>query len=223
MVGAGAPLVSAARDDVLRRIRHGLADVTAGERPDDVPVPRQYRRTSDATPAALVEQFTATVGEYRATVRRVNADALSGELNRECAERGLRRIAVPPALPDAWRPSGAEIVEDHGLSAAELDQIDGALTGCAAAIAETGTLVLDGRGNSGRRAITLVPDHHICIVLAEQIVGLVPEAIARVADAVRDERAPITLISGPSATSDIELTRVEGVHGPRNLLVLIAE
>ena len=96
------------------------------------------------------------------------------------------------------------------------------MTGCAAAIAQTGTLVLDGRGASGRRAITLVPDHHICVVRAEQIVGLVPEAFARVADAVRGERAPITLVSGPSATSDIELIRVEGVHGPRHLTVMIA-
>jgi len=108
------------------------------------------------------------------------------------------------------------------LPAAELDRIDAALTGCAAAVAQTGTLVLDGRGASGRRAITLVPDHHICIVREEQIVGLVPEAIERVAGAVREHRAPITLVSGPSATSDIELTRVEGVHGPRNLIVLIA-
>ena len=93
----------------------------------------------------------------------------------------------------------------------------------AAAIAETGTLILDGQGVSGRRAITLIPDHHICIVEAHQIAGLVPEAIARVSGSVSDQRLPITLVSGPSATSDIELSRVEGVHGPRHLLVLIAD
>jgi L-lactate dehydrogenase complex protein LldG len=115
-----------------------------------------------------------------------------------------------------------EVVEDQGLSARELDRIDGVITGCAAAIAETGTLVLDGQGACGRRVLTLVPDHHICIVRADQVLGLVPEAISRVAPAVTERRLPITLISGPSASSDIELNRVEGVHGPRHLVVVMA-
>ena len=114
------------------------------------------------------------------------------------------------------------MIEDAGLGATELDAIDGAVTGCAVAIAETGTVVLDGTGACGRRLLTLVPDHHICVVTAGQIVELVPEAIAALAPAVRERRAPITLVSGPSASSDIELSRVEGVHGPRHLLVLIA-
>jgi L-lactate dehydrogenase complex protein LldG len=138
-----------------------------------------------------------------------------------CQAWGLSRLAVAPELPAAWRPEGLELVEDHGLSNAELDRLDGALTGCAAAIAETGTLVLDGRGACGRRALSLVVDHHICVVRAEQIHGGVPQALAAVAEAVSAHRAPITLISGPSATSDIELERVEGVHGPRHLLVLV--
>ncbi|MFZ1994730.1 MAG: LUD domain-containing protein, partial [Solirubrobacteraceae bacterium] len=120
------------------------------------------------------------------------------------------------------RPRDVDLDEDAGLSATELDAVDGAVTGCAVAIAETGTLVLDGSPICGRRLLTLVPDHHICIVLAGQIVELVPEAIAAVAHAVRDGGRPITLVSGPSASSDIELSRVEGVHGPRHLLVLIA-
>jgi L-lactate dehydrogenase complex protein LldG len=152
----------------------------------------------------------------------VSVADLAAEVGAECASRSLRRIVVPSGLPTDWRPRDVEVIEDDDLPANQLDRIDAAITGCAAAIAQTGTLVLDGRGPSGRRAITLVPDHHICIVLEEQIVGLVPEAIARVAVAVREDRAPITLVSGPSATSDIELTRVEGVHGPRNLVVLIA-
>jgi L-lactate dehydrogenase complex protein LldG len=139
-----------------------------------------------------------------------------------CMEMGLRRVVVPAALPVAWRPRELEVIEDRGLGAIELDAIDGAVTGCAAAIAETGTLVLDGQGRCGRRLLTLVPDHHICIVSVDQIVELVPEAIAAVAPAVREHGAPITLVSGPSASSDIELSRVEGVHGPRHLLVLIA-
>jgi L-lactate dehydrogenase complex protein LldG len=134
---------------------------------------------------------------------------------------GLRRIALPGGLSGEWRPTGVEIFEDRGLTPRELDGIDGAVTGCAVAIAETGTLVLDGEGACGRRVLTLVPDNYICVVEAEQVVETVPEALARVAPAVRDRRMPITLVSGPSASSDIELTRVEGVHGPRNLVVLI--
>jgi L-lactate dehydrogenase complex protein LldG len=133
----------------------------------------------------------------------------------------LDRVVVPPGLPDEWRPSGTQVVEDHGLGARELDEIDGAVTGCAAAIVDTGTLVLDGQGPSGRRLITLVPDHHICVVTVDQLLELVPEAIACLAPSVRDQGVPVTLISGPSATSDIELHRVEGVHGPRHLMVLI--
>jgi L-lactate dehydrogenase complex protein LldG len=222
VVAQGA-LVTTARDEILARVRRGLADVPAGEAPLDVSVPRAYRRSTEFGTTELTERFAATVDDYRATVRRVPLASLGREVAGECAQHGLRRVVVPPELPAEWRPDGVELVDDHGLSAPELDRLDGALTGCAAAIAQTGTLVLDGRGVSGRRAITLVPDHHICVVLAEQIVGIVPEAISRVAGAVRERHAPITLISGPSATSDIELTRVEGVHGPRNLVVLIAE
>jgi L-lactate dehydrogenase complex protein LldG len=130
-------------------------------------------------------------------------------------------VVVPPGLPAHWRPDGVEVIEDHGLTAKQLDAIEGAITGCAVGIAETGTLVLDGQGASGRRVITLVPDHHICIVREDQVLGLVPEAIAAIAQSVTERGAPITLVSGPSASSDIELTRVEGVHGPRHLLILL--
>ena len=150
-------------------------------------------------------------------------DALPEAITRACAEQTLQTLAIPPGLPDGWLPAGLKIVPDEGLGAAALDRVDGALTGCAAAIAETGTIVLDGGRLSGRRALTLVPDHHICIVAADQIHGQIAEALAAVAPAVIEQRAPITLVSGPSATSDIELERVEGVHGPRHLTVLIVE
>ena len=125
---------------------------------------------------------------------------------------------MPAALPGAWRPDGLELVVDDGLSPRELDALDGALTGCALAIAETGTIVLDGGELSGRRALTLVPDLHVCVVEAAQVVATVPDAIR----ALDRARGPITLVSGPSATSDIELSRVEGVHGPRRLEVVLA-
>jgi L-lactate dehydrogenase complex protein LldG len=215
-------VVSDARTEILRRVRGALADVPDAERPADVAVARDYRHRDAASPGRHVDRFEQRVSDYHATVRRVGAD-VSGAVTQACRGLGLRRIGVPIDLPPSWRPDGVEIVSDSGLSAGELDQLDGALTGCAAAIADTGTIVLDGQGVSGRRALSLIPDHYVCVVLAEQIVGLVPEALARVSDAVVARRLPITLVSGPSATSDIELSRVEGVHGPRHLLVLIAE
>jgi L-lactate dehydrogenase complex protein LldG len=215
-------LVSGAREEILGRIRAALDDVPADERADDVAVAREYRRRGELGGEALVGRFAERVAEYDATVRTVSAAALADVVTQECAEMELRTVVVPADLPDAWRPRAVRLIEDDGLAATELDALDGAITGCAVAIAETGTLVLDGQGNCGRRLITLVPDHHICIVRAGQIVELVPEAVAAVAPAVREGRAPITLVSGPSATSDIELSRVQGVHGPRHLLVLIA-
>jgi L-lactate dehydrogenase complex protein LldG len=198
-----------------------LRDVPAGERPDDVPVPRGYRRAGRRSPDELLELLEHRLRDYHATVRRAPATDIAGAVGGACVELGLRRLTIPPGLPAHWRPPGVELIEDRGLDARALDGIDGALTGCAAAIAQTGTLVLDGQGASGRRILTLVPDNHICVVAAEQIVESVPEAFARVAGAVREQGLPITLVSGPSASSDIELTRVEGVHGPRNLFVLM--
>jgi L-lactate dehydrogenase complex protein LldG len=137
-----------------------------------------------------------------------------------CRQRGAGRLVVPEGLPDAWRPPGIELIADEGLTPNELDSLDGAMSGCAVAIAETGTIVLDGGPAQGRRAITLIPDYYLCVVTADQIVDLVPEAVDRLAPAAANG-LPLTLVSGPSATSDIELNRVEGVHGPRTLDVVI--
>ena len=214
--------MSGAREEILRRIRGALDDVPAGEAPADVPVARDYRHARELGGPALVDLLAERVADYAAEVRRVPVPELADAVSAACADTGLARVVVPPGLPEAWRPREVELIEDAGLSATELDAVDGTVTGCSVAVAETGTLVLDGSPICGRRVLTLVPDHHICIVLAGQIVQIVPEAIAAVAPAVRDRRRPITLVSGPSASSDIELERVEGVHGPRHLLVLIA-
>jgi L-lactate dehydrogenase complex protein LldG len=214
--------VSSAREEILGRIRGALRDVPGPERPDDVVVTREYRTRAEVDPGFRLERFAERISDYRAEFRRVAPAEIPAALTDACSEMGLGRVVVPSELPTEWRPHGVEVIEDHGLSARELDAIDGAITGCAVAIAETGTLVLDGQGVCGRRIVTLVPDHHICVVRPEQVVSLVPEAVASLQASVAERGAPVTLISGPSASSDIELRRVEGVHGPRHLLVFLA-
>jgi len=205
--------VSSARDDVLARIRGALGAATPPS------VPREYRGAGAAGVADVVERFCERVAEYQATVTRVAPDELAGVVGRLCAARGARRIAVPVGGPE--RLAGVEVVVDAPpLSPQALDELDGVLTGSALAIAETGTIVLDGGERSGRRALTLVPDWHVCVVEEASIVAGVPDAVAALAGAAAEGR-PITLVSGPSATSDIELDRVEGVHGPRTLDVLV--
>lgn len=174
-----------------------------------------------ATPEDVVGRFVERAGEYQATVERVPANGLAGAIAQILRGRGVARMAVPHDLPPGWLPDGTDPVTD-AADVNALDAADGVLTGCALAIAETGTIALDGGPAQGVRSLTLVPDFHLCVVREDQIVASVPEAIARLVAGVRERRAPITLISGPSATSDIELSRVEGVHGPRTLHILVA-
>jgi L-lactate dehydrogenase complex protein LldG len=219
-VVAGDPNVSS-REEVLGRIRSALRDVPPREAPDDdVEVPRLYRVVDDGSDP--VEVFAARVEEYRAEVHRVDAGEVAASAGRICDSAGVRTLVVPPGIAREWLPGdGVEITADEGLTPAELDRADGVLTGCALAIGQTGTIVLDGGRESGRRAVSLIPDTHLCVVRSEQVVALVPEAIERLGERVRRERRPLTFVSGPSATSDIEFRRVEGVHGPRNLHVLL--
>ncbi|MBN1528848.1 MAG: iron-sulfur cluster-binding protein [Thermoleophilaceae bacterium] len=204
-----------ARTAVLDRVRAALGTGAAA-----VAVPRGYRRRSERRPGEALELFAERVAEYRATVHRTAGREVGRLVAELCSERGARRLGVPSGLPAEWRPAGTEIVEDDGLGPHDLDALDGALTGCALAIAETGVIVLDGGHAQGRRALTLVPDLHLCVVRAEQVVELVPEAVERLEPAIRAGR-PLTFVAGPSATSDIELNRVEGVHGPRTLRVVL--
>ncbi|MDT0446407.1 LutC/YkgG family protein [Streptomyces johnsoniae] len=205
------------RDLVLGRIRRALADVPRTEEPADVHVPRDYLSTH--APADATEMLAEHLADYRALVHRTDAAGLPGLVADLLAARGAKTVVVPPGLPPEWlAATGAARVADAAeTTARELDAVDSVVTGCALAIAETGTIVLDGSPDQGRRRITLVPDHHICVVrVPGQVVDSVPQALPRLSPA-----RPLTWISGPSATSDIELSRVEGVHGPRTLEVVL--
>ena len=206
-----------ARAAILARIKTALKD-----RPEPPEVPRDYRHTTDDPRPTVIARFSDRVGEYRATVRSATPTDLQTVLQELCREVGAERLATPTDLPAEWRPTTVELTEDTDLTAHQLDTLDGALTGCALAIAETGTIVLDGGKTQGRRALSLVPDYHLCIVEANGIVATVPEAVQGLERAVKEGR-PLTFISGPSATSDIELNRVEGVHGPRTLHVVVLD
>jgi L-lactate dehydrogenase complex protein LldG len=207
-----------ARDEILARIAGALRD-----RPTPPPVARTYRTAGHPSELAgeeLLERLVDRLVDYRALVRRSSTAMVATTVVAALTERGARRVAVPdgilPAGLDRLEP-GIELVgDDPPLTPAQLDGLDGVLTGCAVAIAETGTIVLDGGGGQGRRVLSLVPDYHLVVVTAAQVVAGVPEALARL-----DPARPQTWISGPSATSDIELDRVEGVHGPRTLEVIL--
>ena len=198
-----------AREEMLGRIRTAL-----GASPAVREVPRSYRQAGEGS-GDPVDLFCERVSDYQAAVHRTTAAELGPALAAACEARGSRRLMAAPGVD--WEVVGMELtVDGPDVPIAELDAVDGALTGCALAIAETGTFVLDGSPLCGRRALTLVPDHHVCVVRAEQIVAGVPDAVSEL-----DGARPITLVSGPSATSDIELERVEGVHGPRQLDVVV--
>jgi L-lactate dehydrogenase complex protein LldG len=211
-----------ARDEVLARVRAALGgdgtsepDFVTPRLPDAGPA---YRNLGTLTGERLLDLLAERLADYRASVRRTTPSGLADEVAAALAGRGVRRVVVPPQL-SLTLPPQVEAVPDDELSPHDLDALDGVVTGAAVAIAETGTIVLDGSPDQGRRVITLVPDYHLCVVRAEQVVELVPEAIARLAAGAGSR--PLTWISGPSATSDIELSRVEGVHGPRTLEVIL--
>jgi len=219
-------LMAGAKDTILWRVRRATRDVPEGERPEDVPIERGYRKEGEASRKEIVERFAEYVAEYKATVHRVNEAELPATIEDLLKQRGVEKLVIPPQLPEEWIPDGVKTLRDVArprLTNEELDGSDGVLTGCAQGIAQTGTIVLDAGEAQGRRALTLLPDYHLCVVREDQIFDLVPEAFAKLDEVVKGAGRAVTFISGPSATSDIELNRVEGVHGPRTLEVLIVE
>ncbi|MDQ0688041.1 L-lactate dehydrogenase complex protein LldG [Streptomyces achromogenes] len=236
------------REQILGRVRRALADVPRDGAPDgpdgpkksDGPnrsdgshgpgqvagyeeaVAREYlREHGERSAAQTAELLAENLADYRALVHRCTEDELPSLIGRLFADHGTRTVLAPAGLDPAWlSATDVERVEDRAESTAhELDGVDSVVTACAVAIAETGTIVLDGGPDQGRRRITLVPDHHVCVVrVPGQVVSSVPQALERL-----DPARPLTWISGPSATSDIELDRVEGVHGPRTLEVVLVD
>jgi L-lactate dehydrogenase complex protein LldG len=210
-----------AREDVLDRIRSALRDVPRDETSEGFAVPRDYRRHREH-PEGDVGRFSERVADYKATVEQVPPGGVAAAVDAVLHRVGATRVGVPAGLPEEWAVAGdgsVTLVPDtveEPLSVADLDALDAVVTGSTVGIAETGTIVLESGALCGRRALTLVPDVHVCVVRTQDVVDDVPAAVARLTP-----RRPLTWISGPSATSDIELDRVEGVHGPRTLHVIV--
>ena len=231
-----------AKSEILERIRNAQkiafegrdlasdAGIVTGEPGTDFNIPRDYERSSDQTAEEIISLADERIADYKADVRRCGSSAteINEAVKKAIADVGASLIGIPEGLDREWVAglesdgglATTEIRVDTGFTTEELDQLDAIVTSSAVTCAETGTIFLDGSATSGRRALTLVPDIHICVVPASTIVYGIPEAISRLRES--DPTAPITMISGPSATSDIELARVEGVHGPRTLIVIIA-
>ena len=215
---------SSARREILDRIRGATADITSAAKGTRSRTATAPPETSPAT--ATLDLFAANVADYEARVLRVRAPDLADTIARVLQDNDCRSVVVPDGVDADWAGSldpSCEVVRDSpSLAPADLDRVDAVLTASAVGIATTGTIVLDHRADQGRRALTLVPDVHVCVVRSDQVVADVPDAVLRLRPDPQDAR-PLTWISGPSATSDIELERVEGVHGPRTLVMLLVE
>jgi L-lactate dehydrogenase complex protein LldG len=203
-----------AREDVLARIRDALGDGAAAH----IDIPRGYRMsgTRDRGDSALLDLLQERLVDYRATVHRTDENGISSTVVDILRDRGASSIAKAPGLRVELGSDISVLTDDEARSITMLDAVDGVVTGCAVAVAETGTIVLDASPACGHRALTLVPDFYVVVVRRQQVVESVSEALSAL-----DPRAALTWVSGPSATSDIELSRVEGVHGPRTLVVVL--
>lgn len=210
--------MSEAKEEVLRRVRAALRDVQGRREEEYRLITRDYLQTSDMPTEQLLELFTDRLHDYDAIVYRCGESQVPETIAEALARRGKCRMVVPSGMPESWLPQNIEWLRGNDFSFDVLDKCDGVITGCAVAIAFTGTIVLKHSPENGQRAPTLIPDYHLCVVRPEQVVYSLPEAMRRM-DAFAT--APITTISGPSATADIEMTRIKGVHGPRFLDVVL--
>ena len=211
---------SAARTEILRRIRAANGATADGARASQQwsGIERNYCRGATRSHDEVLDLLEDRLRDYDAHVVRAAAADVADAVAKMLTERGHKRLVVPPGLDATWLPAGFEFGVDRGLSAVELDGFDGVMTGATLAIAETGSVVLQNVAGQGRRAVTLVPDYHLCLVRAADVVETVPEAMKRLQVTAE---LPTTFFSGPSATADIEMTRIKGVHGPRFLDVIL--
>ncbi|MBK9100869.1 MAG: LUD domain-containing protein [Austwickia sp.] len=214
-----------AREQILAKVRAALRDVPDAPAEQDTPVPWEYGQVRSMED--LLDRFIDRIIDYKAQLVRVGPDEVATAVLDALKAHGVGSVVLPTGVPGQWREAiegyGIRVVSDEPqLSNAELNEVESVVTAAAVAGAETGTIVLDHGPDQGRRALSLVPDVHVCVVRADQVVTDVPEMVPRLQDAIHSGR-PLTWISGGSATSDIELNRVEGVHGPRHLYVVLAE
>ena len=211
---------SNARSRILASIRMSLGSSSTTEAiaAEYGAIVRTYTRSSTADVHVLLDLFTDRLLEYDAGVYRANHEGIAVTVAEILALRTKQRMAIPTGIPEAWLPERFDFAIADGWSNEQLDKIDGTVSACTVAIAETGTIVLQNAEGQGPRSLSLVPDYFLCVVFAEQIVATVPEAFARIE---ATSMFPTTFISGPSATADIEMTRIKGVHGPRFLDVIL--
>ena len=207
-----------AKNDILSKIRPATVHALGMCEAEYAAIPRAYRQSATLDSSSRIRLFAERLQEYEATVHRCAESQIQETVARALAARRKRTLLVPPGMPSEWLPSSVAFLRDEGLTFDEIDQSEGVMTGCAIAIAVTGTIVLRHSPGEGRRALTLIPDYHLCVVFTKQVVESVPEGIREMA---KFGNSPMTTISGPSATSDIEMTRVKGVHGPRTLDVIL--
>lgn len=209
-----------AHDEIAGKIRKAIGHTHALEDAQRAwqQLPRLYNSVARRERESDILLLEDRLRDYDAKVVRCATNETAGAIERMLTERGKRQMLVPEGLPAAWLPSNFDFVIDNAFTAMELDQFEGVLTCASLAIAETGTVVLQNIPGQGRRALSLVPDYHLCLVKVEDVVATVPEAMARLQATAH---LATTFISGPSATADIEMTRIKGVHGPRILDVLL--
>ena len=210
--------ISTARETILARIAAALGPVPAHPNPAAGwdKISRDYIRSDTLTGAAVLKLFEHRLTDYGARIFHTAPDQIRQTISEILAGRAAKKILLPAGIPTDWQSDGIEFTQDINLSYQALDRFDGVLTTATAAIAATGSIVLQHGTGQGRRAITLIPDYHLCIVRIDQVVETVPAAFA-----LLDPRLPTTFISGPSATADIEMTRIKGVHGPRFMDVVL--
>jgi L-lactate dehydrogenase complex protein LldG len=207
-----------ARSDIIARVRQAVGDNSASRETEYASIPRGYRHDGEWSKEEILHLLTSRLHDYDACVYRCASAEIAPTVAMAMAARGKTSLLRPERLPAEWLPAAYDFPCVDGLSYREVDRAEGVITGCVVAIAFTGTIVLRHGVADGRRALTLIPDYHLCVVFADQVVETVPEGFARLKGM---ETLPLTTVSGPSATADIEMARVKGVHGPRFLDVIL--